>query len=144
MALGANELYEENDKGDTSLMIEIQAVQPKTLAAGAGDDVDEDIGLPALTPMAVNSATKKWVPWDANGANDTDTIRGLLSERTVLDVADEVIGNVVMRCKVHYNGILAAVEERGVEVAADLVTELANNDNARTQGILVYGLAEVK
>lgn len=144
MALDANELYVDNDKGDTSRMIAIEAVQPKTLAAGAGDDVDPEIGLPALTPMAVNSATKHWQPWDANGANDTDKIRGILAEATVLDDANEIVANIVMRGKVHYDALLAAVETRGVEVEADLLTELQNDDNLRTQGILVYGLAEVK
>lgn len=142
MALGADELFSTVDKGDTMPRVQIDAIQAKTLAPGAGDDVDPAIGLPALTPMARSSALSKWVPWDANGANATDLMLGLLAERTVLDDTDDVLANVIMTGKVHYDAVLAAVEERAVEVAADLVTELTSGP--RALGILVYNLPDVR
>jgi hypothetical protein len=142
MALGANELWQTIDKGDTSLRVQKDAIQAKTFAPGAGDDVDPEIGLPALTPVAYNTVLEKWVPWDANGANGTDTMLGLLDAKTVLDDADDVLANVIMTGKVHYDAVLAAVETRAVEVAADLVTELVSGP--RSLGILVYNLPKVR
>lgn len=145
MTYADNELYSSTDKGDTSKRVDAEAIQPKTFASGSGDDVDPEIGLPVLTPLAVNSSTHKWVPWDANGANDTDTIRGFLwPDKLVLDDTDDMIANVLMRGKIHYDDVLAAVEERAVEVEADLLTELQNSSTLRTLGILVYGLASIQ
>lgn len=140
MALDPNELFSTVSRGDTQPRCEIEAVQPKDFAAGAGDDLTDP--LPAMTPVAKNTSTGKWAPWDANGGDGLDVCRGLLAEELQLKTGVEVIGNVVMRGKVHYQAILDAIEARGVEVEADLDVELLTTA-LRDAGILVYGLPGV-
>lgn len=140
MALDPNELFSTVSRGDIQPRAVIEAIQPKDFAGGAGDDLTDP--LPALTPVAKNTSTGKWAPWDANGGNGLDVCRGFTSEEVQLKNGVEVIGNVIMRGKIHYEDILAAVEARGVEVEADLLTELATTV-LRDAGILVYGLAGV-
>ena len=138
MALGDNELFETNDLGDRSHRVEAHVIQPKTFGTAASNAT-----LPPLTPVAFNSSTGKWAAWDANGSNDTDTMRGLVwPDEIVLDATDDTQGNVMLAGKVHYAALLAAVEERAVEVAADLATELKSGP--RDKGIFVYGLVDVR
>jgi hypothetical protein len=144
MATLSNELWADVDLGDRSERVDIHASQVKLLAPGAGNDIDPNIGLPAWTPMAFNTALNFWAPWDANGGNGTDEIRALLTEATVLDDVDEVHAVLMLTGKIHYQQILDAVEERAVEVEADLNTELRDASKLRDHGILVYGLTQTR
>lgn len=126
------------EKKDGSVRAQCHSLQVKTF----GEVVTEE-SLPVLTPVARNSSTGFWVPWDANGSNATDTMLGLVwPEAITLSEDGEVQGSVMLAGKVHYEDILAAVEERAVEVEADLATEL--KAGPRDLGILVYGLPDVR
>ena len=140
MALDPNELFATVDRGDSQPRMVIEALMPKDFAGGAGADLTDP--LPVLTPLAKNTATGFWAPWDANGANGLDVCRGFSAEEIQLKNGVEVIGNVVMRGKIHYDDILAAVEARAIESEADLLTELGLTV-LRDAGILVYGLPSV-
>ncbi len=140
MALGDNELRTTASKSDSNKRVNVHRVKPKKCAAGAGDDATSP--LPALTPMAQNSSPGVWGPWDANGANDTDAVKGFLAEEHQLDGTDETMANMIMRGDLHYADILAAVVERGVEVEADLLTEL-RTVALRELGLDISGLSGV-
>lgn len=142
MADDPNELLSTVDRGDTQKRVDITALHLQEFAVGAGtaDDV-----LPNLTPVAFNTALALWAPWDANGANGLDTVKGFLwkpGEEHTLSATLVTQCLVIMAGKLHYDDVLAAVEARAVEVAADLATEL--KDGPRGIGLLVYGLPGVR
>jgi hypothetical protein len=136
MALTDGELFSESDGATGPLRVIPTKIMPKQIAATA-------IVLAKLTPMAYNTATNEWAPWDANGANDLDTIRGYLMEEVEIDAADSQIANIMLAGTIHYEDILAAVEANGVEVEADLQTELRSAVQ-RGMGIFIEGLTQVK
>lgn len=135
MALTDGELFAASDGASGILRFYATKVMPKQIAATA-------IVLAKLTPMAYNTATNEWGPWDANGANDLDVIRGYLTEEAPID-ADSTIRNIMLAGTIHYEDILAAVETNGVEVEADLQTELRSAVQ-RGMGIFIEGLTQVK
>lgn len=144
MALGDNELYAETPVADRGNgRVDPSSLQVKKFAVGSGVAAQDT--LPAGTPVAYNTSLNQWVPWDANGSNGSDEIRGIVfPAEVVLDATDEVLGVVMMSGKIHYNEILAAVETRAVEVEADLQTELRDASKLRDHGILVYGLTQTR
>lgn len=143
MALVSDENFKQNpadlaDATDRSVRAQAHSIQTKTFGSVMTEET-----LPVLTPVARNSSTGFWAPWDANGSNATDAMKGLVwPEPLTLSEDGEVQGSVMMAGKAHYDDILKAVEDRAVEVAADLATELKSGP--RELGILVYGLPDVR
>lgn len=144
MALNENEKYAEVEVADRGHgRVDPSSLQVKKFAVGSG--VAAQDALPAGTPVAYNTSLNQWVPWDANGSNGSDEIRGILFPDAIdLDATDEVLGVVMLSGKIHYEEILAAVEERAVEVEADLQSELRDASKLRDHGILVYGLTQTR
>ena len=130
MALTDGELFSESDGASGVLRFYATKVMPKQIAATA-------IVLAKLTPMSFNTASGEWAPWDANGANGLDTIQGFLTEEAAIDT-DSTIRNIMLAGTIHYEDMLAAVEANGVEVEADLLTEI-RSQHLRSIGIHVEG-----
>lgn len=138
MALVDNEQFTENDLGDRSKRVTADVLQPKEFASVGAEEE-----LPVLTPVSINTATGKWAAWDANGSNGLDQMEGLVwPDPITVKTSGEVLGTVMLAGKVHYEDVLAAVEDRAVEVEADLQTELRSGQ--RSRGIMVYGLSQVR
>ena len=106
-------------------------LQPKTFAGGTAL-------LPPLTPVAYNDATGTWMPWDADGLNGTDSIRGFVwpVEVQLVD-GEEVLGQVMLMGRIHVDDI-DLDQTPGPETVADLKIEL--RVNVRDSGIIVEGL----
>ena len=134
MALTTGELFSSSEGSAAPLRFVPTKVMPKQIAATA-------IVLAALTPMSFNTATGEWAPWDANGINNLDVIEGYLTEEAAINV-DSQIANVMLAGTIHYADILAAIVANGVEVQADLNTEL-RAQHQRDIGIHIEGLTLV-
>lgn len=135
MALDARELFSSVDVTNKNKRVSKPRVRVGTIAATA-------VALPALLPMAFNTSTNLWVPWDADGSNGTDTARAFLWEDVAADASDEQHVQLLFEGTLHFDDILAAVEEVGVEVEADLETELRSGP--RSLGFIIEGLTQVR
>lgn len=134
MALTDGELFVSSDGASGPTRQIVKKSQAKQIAATA-------IVLNALTPMSWNTSTLEWAPWDANGSNGLDVCQGFLKEQVEIDT-DSQIANIILAGTVHYEDVLDAVEANGVEVEADLQTEL-RSQHLRSIGLFVEGLTQV-
>lgn len=100
MAFAANQLLSSNTPTDRPTpRCAAEHIQPKTFASGSGT-------LAALTPVAYNTSTQKWVQWANGGANGTGSIMGFVwPDPVILDGANEVIGQVCMEGDIHFDDI---------------------------------------
>lgn len=131
MALNPNEQFASNSV-NAKLRVEAHTIQPKKFGSGSGT-------LAVLTPIAFNTSTNVWVVWTNGGANGTGTISGFVwSDDVVLDSDEEVLGNVLLEGKIHYDDIVLP----GGELEADLQTALRSG--LRDKGIIVQGLTQFR
>lgn len=135
MALTDGELFSAAAGTPAPLRFYATKVTPEQIAATA-------IDLAPLTPMGYQTATFEWAPWDANGGNGLDTIDGYLKDGVTADAVNSQIANIIRRGTIHYDDILAAIVANGVEVEADLQTEL-RSQHQRAIGIDIEGLTKV-
>ena len=129
MALNANEQFASTSV-DAKLRVEALTIQPKKFAAGSGT-------LAQLTPVAFNTSTNQWVVWATGGANGTGTISGFVwADEITLNASDEVLGNVLLQGKVHYDDIVVTGGTEGQLQTALRVAGL------REKGIIIQGLTQ--
>ncbi len=133
-ALTDGELFSSTSGQPAPLRFFATKIMPKRIAVTA-------IVLAALTPMAFNTSTLIWAPWDANGSNGTDVIGGFLTEEVAIDVKEQ-IANIMLAGTIHYDDMLAAIVANNVEVEADLLTEI-RSQHLRSIGIHVEGVTQV-
>jgi len=135
MTLNSNELFSSNSV-DAVPSVQADVIMPKEFAAGSGT-------LPRLAPIALNSSTKKFVPWDEDGSNDADTIVGFVwPDPIVLNATDEVLGQVMLAGRLHYDDVLAIIEDVDANYSVAGLKAALQAD-CRTRGLHVQGLAEV-
>lgn len=104
---------------------------PKTFASGTGV-------LEALTPLAFNTSTNRWVVWEHNGSNGTGTISGFVwPDPVTLHSVNDVLGQVLLKGRVNYNDIVLPYGQ----LEANLKTALRSGPLAR--GIIIEGLDQV-
>lgn len=133
MAYQDNELFSSASR-DSSLRVFPKSIAPKTLAAAAGGPT-----LPALTPLAFNTSTNKWVVWTNGGSNGTGTISGFLwPDAVTLDATDDTLAQVLMAGDVHYEDIPVP----SGETLANLKTALRSGP--RALGLMIKGLDNVR
>lgn len=131
MAYNPNELF-QTAAGNTSPRTIIGRVQPKKFAAGTGT-------LAVNAPVAFNTSSNSWAPWDADGSNGTNTCKGFVGpDPIVLDSDEEVLGNVIMEGTIHVDDVKAATSEADGDVETMLKTQ------ARPLGFYVQGLEGVR
>lgn len=115
-----------------------RTIQPKTFASGSAL-------LAKLTPVAFNSSTEFWVVWTNGGANDTGTIRGFVWPDDVqLDAGGEVLGQVLIEGKVHYDDIVLPAGEMQANLDTALITPGADGLSLRDRGIILQGIDKVR
>lgn len=122
--------------GDAALRLHATYSSPKTFANVTGGPT-----LPLGTPVTYDTSAAKWKVWTDGGANGTGTIRGLVwPEAIVLDATEDVIGQVMLEGRAHYEDIaLPSGEDQ-----ADLDAALRVGDpSLRELGIHVEGLSAV-
>jgi len=108
------------------------SIQPKTFASGSGT-------IAAGTPVAYNTSLNQWVPFVNAGANGAGTCKGIAwPDAIVLSAGGEVIGQVMMEGKIHFDDIVIA----WTNVLANIQTMARSG--LRDIGILVYGLDQVR
>lgn len=131
MTLATEQLFQTAIGLGSGLRVEPTVLQPKTFAAGTAK-------LPQLTPMAFNTSLNLWVPWDADGVNGADAIRGFVwpNEVQLVD-GKEVLGQMMLMGRINVNDINLS-KTPGPEILADLKDEL--RANVRDRGIIVEGL----
>ena len=106
--------------------------QPKTFGSGSGT-------LERLTPVAYNTSTNKWTVWTNGGANGTGTIRGFVWPDAVeLDSSDDVLGNVMLAGRVHYDDIVLPYGETESNLQAAL------RSGPRELGLTIESLDQVR
>jgi hypothetical protein len=99
MATNQPELFSSAAGVGSGLRALAETTQPRLFATGSGT-------LAKLTPVAFNTSTLQWVPFDEGGSNGTGTIRGFVwPDAVVLDGSDEVIGNIMLAGKVHFDDL---------------------------------------
>lgn len=129
MAFGPNELFTSNTVA-AKLRIFSTSTQPKTFAVGA-------ITLALGTPVAFDIVAKTWKVWADAGADETNIIRGFIWPDAVkLDAADEVLGNVILRGRVHRDDVPIPAGEN----QSDL--DDAMSAGLRDRGIIMEGLED--
>lgn len=135
MAYTANEQFQSaNGKGSALRCFPGYdgSIQPKTFASGSGT-------LAALTPVAFNTSTSKWVPYASGGANGTGTISGFVwPDAVVLDGTNDVLGNVILGGRIHLDDIPII----SGYTLAQLKTSLLSD--ARSRGFIIEGLANFR
>jgi hypothetical protein len=100
MATQKTELFDSYDGLPPSLRVEPRTIQPRIFGTGSGT-------LAKLTAVAMVTATGKWVPWDQSAATGAQIIRGFVwPDAVVLDGSDDVIGNILLEGKVHYDDLV--------------------------------------
>jgi hypothetical protein len=131
MALNPNELF-STATGQTPTRTIAHRVGTKVFASGSGT-------LAVNAPVAFNTSTGFWVPWDADGSNGAALLKGLVfPDPIVLDSDEEVIGQVLLEGIVHLDDVQAATSELDADILAELQAE------ARLLGIHVQGAAGVR
>ena len=129
MAFGPNELFTSNTVA-AKLRIFSTSTQPKTFAVGA-------VTLALGTPVAFDIVSKTWKLWANAGANEVNIIRGFIWPDAVkLDAADEVLGNVILRGRVHRDDVVLP----GGETQPNL--DAAMSAGLRERGIIMEGLED--
>lgn len=134
MAYNPNEQFTDNLEGlGSGPRVEANSIQPKTFAAGSGT-------LAKLTPVMFNTATDEWEVWAADPATGTEgAIAGLVwPNEIVLDSDEEVLGNVMLSGRVHFDDIVLPDGESEDDLKEACRTDL------RIRGILVQGLDGVR
>lgn len=132
MAYDGNEQFAATDPISRGLRVEPKTIQPKTFATGSGT-------LAALTPVAYNTSTNKWVVWTNGGSNGTGTVSGFIfPDAVTLNASKEVIGQVLIQGKIHYSDIVLPENE----VEANLKTALRSGP--RGLGLIIQGLDLVR
>jgi len=112
MATQQSQLFSSNAGVGSGLRVDPKRILPGLFATGSGT-------LAKLTPVAFNTSTLQWVPWDADGANSTDAIRGFVwPDALTLDASDEVIGNILREGLVHFGDLPAYDDVDGAASAA--------------------------
>jgi len=108
-------------------------IQPKTFAGGSGT-------IAAGTPVAFNTSVNQWQPYVNAGANGTGTVKGIAwPDDIVLNAGGEVIGQVMMEGKIHFDDIVVA----WTNTLGNIQT-MARSGGLRELGIFVYGLDQVR
>lgn len=131
MALTTNELFQSNAGRGSQERVEVTSVQPKKFATGSST-------LARLTMVAFNTSTNLWVPWTNAGANDTGVAKGMVwPDEIVLDSSDEVLGQVMLRGKVHRDDVPLNSESQS-NVDVELQTGM------RELGIDVQGIERIR
>lgn len=134
MAYDPNEQYSEADGLGSGLRAYALTIQPKTFAAGAGT-------LAELTPVQFNTSTGFWEVWSADPDSTNSNagqVRGFTwPDKTVLVSGAEVLGNVMLQGKIHYDDIVLPYNEDEADLIADLTA------NARALGLIIQGLPAV-
>lgn len=141
MALDPNELRSEETR--TAYPRIHPDMGPGAVATKEFAAIVAETLLPVGLPVAYNTSTNKWVPWDADGSNGTDTMKGIVYPEAIqTDGTNSVLGNVMLKGQAHYDDIWAAVNSLGLETADDLKTELRSGP--RSIGIAIQGLTQVR
>jgi len=131
MATQKTELFESRSGLSSQLRVEALTIQPRKFATGSGT-------LAQLTPVAFNTSTLKYVPWDQDGSNGTNVIEGFVwPDAIVLDGSDEVLGNVLLGGKLHFDDLPAATDVDANATAAGWNAALRA---AKTFGLYVEGV----
>lgn len=132
MALDPNEGFASNSV-DPKLRVDALTIQPKKFASGSGTFAE-------LTPVAFNTSSNMWVVWTSGGSDGTGTIKGFVwPDQVVLDGSNEVLGNVLLQGKVHYDDIPVPAGE----TQNDLDTALRTG-GLREAGIIIQGLTQFR
>ena len=126
MATNKPELFSSSAGVGSGLRAVATSQQPKLFKTGSGT-------LAKLTAVALNTSTLQWVPWDVLGTNGMNTIRGFVwSDEITLHGTDEVIGQVMLGGKVHFDDLPANLGGAGAPTAAQV--------NAALRAVHTYGL----
>lgn len=136
MALATRELFQSSDRDPyPRVMADQDGVKVCMFAAvGAAPE------YAALTPVAFNTATAKWVIWASGGANETGIVRGFVYPDAVqTDAADDVHGQVMTHGIVHYDDVVLPAGQ----LQADLATAL-KAPATRGVGLKVQGLEGIR
>jgi len=117
----------------SGLRVEPGTIQPKLIDNIAGGPT-----LAKLTPMAFNTSTKKWVVWDQDGTNGASVVRGFIwPDAVVTDATDDVIGQLLLTGKIHFDDLPAMATVDGAATAAGWNQAMRD---AQTYGLLVEGI----
>lgn len=131
MALNPRELFDSETRSAFPRTI-AERVAVKEFGQGSGT-------LSVMAPLAFNTSTNKWVPFEVSGSNGTGTIKGFVwPDEIVLDSDEEVLGQVLLRGILHEDDVLAATTE------ADGGTRTALRSGPRGLGLDVQGLTQVR
>ena len=133
MALGDNELFSSNTEAAKLRVFPEGATQPKTFAVGA-------VTIAPGTPVAYDTVAETWQVFEEGGANEIDIIRGFVwPDPIVLDAADEVLGQVMLRGRIHRDDVQLPAGELQADVDAAMQAPLRANT-----GIIVEGLEKFR
>lgn len=128
MAIQPRNLVTDNGAFPVNLRAISEATIRGTFASGSGT-------LEALTPLAFNTSTNKWVVWTNGGGNGTGTILGFVWPDPVeLSAAGEVIGQIMAKGRISYHDIVLPYGE----AESDLKTALRNGLVAK--GLIIEDL----
>jgi len=132
MAFDPNELLSEVPGIGSGLRIMSTSTQAKTFSGGTAL-------LVKGTAVHMVAASGEWVVWDGNGTPPLDEISGFVwSDDVQLISGDEVIGNVMMAGRLHYDDLLRInVTEGSHGTAGELDTAL---QLARGLGFIIEGM----
>lgn len=132
MAYASRKLLNQDGPFPQQLRAQATTIQPKTFGTGTGT-------LERLTPVAFNTSTNKWAVWTHGGGNGTGTISGFVwPDAVTLDATGDVIGQVMLAGRVHYDDIALPYGE----IADNLKAALRSGP--RALGIFVEGLDQVR
>lgn len=132
MAFDPNELLTEATGIGSGLRVMSTSTQAKTFSGGTAL-------IAKLTAVTLVAATGEWLVWDGGGVGELGEIRGFAwSDDIQLVSGSEVIGNVMMAGRVHYDDVLRInVTEGSFGTAGELDTAL---QGARDLGFIVEGM----
>jgi hypothetical protein len=132
MATNQPEMFSSAAGVGSGLRVWPLTIQPKLFATGSGT-------LAKLTPVAFDTTAKQWKPWDqTGGAAGQDTIRGVVwPDAITLNGSDEVIGQVMLEGKVHFDDLPAATDVDASATAAGWNQALRD---AQSWGLIVEGI----
>lgn len=132
MAYAENNLLSQDSAFPQQLRAFSTQTQPKTFGSGSGT-------LERLTPVAYNTSTNKWTVWTDGGANGTGDIRGFIWPDAVdLDADDDVLAQVMLAGRVHYEDIVLPYGEAEADLKAAL------RSGPRELGLIIEGLDQVR
>lgn len=134
MATQQPELFSSAAGIGSGLRVEPKTVQPRKFGTTVGG-----VLLKKLTPVALNTTTKKWAPFDESGsANGTNIIRGFVYPDEIdTDATDDVIGQVLLEGKVHFDDLPVY---NTVDLDATVAGWNAALRDAHTFGLIVEGI----